>query len=339
MTTTIAPGFGGSRLTTTRLALRLTRFELVAMGLVTVVGIVAAAVFIGQVTAVGFTAVCAQAMRGGDLGSVALLGDAAPVLPPMCESAMNAFQQVAYSPFGEIVQMVLSATPYILAALCGVSVVGRDLERGTARLAWSLAPSRARWFVGRTVPVLLAVAALSFMAAVAMDRVTAATQPGVDTANGFILFGGRGVVLAARAVFVFTIAVLSGAWLGRALPALLLAIVVASMGLAGGTWAHDKILAGEAIVIPGEQYNQENLTFNSGFVAPDGRFIGWDEMNQIDPMPQDGSNWVPRYPPAQLDVPGSRYRFVEARETVVLLLGGLVALVLAGLQVRRARPG
>ncbi len=340
MSAKLARRGGGTNLTTTRLALQLTRFELVGLGLVIAGGLIAAALFIAQVNAAGLTAVCARAMRG-DVGPIALPPGSAPAGPPaMCEQAMMAFQEVTYSPLGSIVRMVLYAAPFILAALAGVSVVSREIERGTARLAWSLAPSRARWFVGRTVPVLVVVAALAFVDAVAMDRITSATQPGIDTANAFIEFGGRGVVLAARAVFVFAIAVLIGAWLGRALPAVLLTIVVAVFGLAGGSWAHNRILASEAIVIPGEQYNPENMTFNSGFAGPDGRFISWEVMNQIDPMPQDGTtDWVPIYPPAQLAVPGSRYRFVEARETVVLLLGGLGALVLAALQVRRARPG
>ena len=37
----------------------------------------------------------------------------------------------------------------------GVPVVARELERGTARLAWSLAPSRMRWYLARLLPLLV----------------------------------------------------------------------------------------------------------------------------------------------------------------------------------------
>ena len=44
------------------------------------------------------------------------------------------------------------AVAYVIGAFLGVPIVGRELERGTTRLAWSLAPSRWRWFAGSRAP-------------------------------------------------------------------------------------------------------------------------------------------------------------------------------------------
>ena len=45
----------------------------------------------------------------------------------------------------------------------GVPIVARELERGTARLAWSLAPSRMRWFLARMLPILVVLALVTFL--------------------------------------------------------------------------------------------------------------------------------------------------------------------------------
>ena len=47
--------------------------------------------------------------------------------------------------------------PVVAGLLAGGPIVARELESGTARLAWSLGPSRLRWFVQRAVPILASV--------------------------------------------------------------------------------------------------------------------------------------------------------------------------------------
>jgi hypothetical protein len=75
------------------------------------------------------------------------------------------------------------------------------------------------------------------------------------------------------------------------------------------------------------------------FRLPDGRLVGWDVIEQVDPPPQDGTEWVPKYPMVSLVVPGTRYRQVETREALALGGGTIVWLGLAGLVVSRRRPG
>jgi hypothetical protein len=224
--------------------------------------------------------------------------------------------------------------------MVGGPLVARELERGTSRLAWSLAPSRVRWFVARLLPALVVVFGLAFVAGAALDRLTAAVEPWTDVANGFTNFGFRGVVLAARATFVFAIGVSAGAMLGRVLPTLLVTAVVAYVGLAGGSYVHGRILATEAVVADGEIGNPGDLYVDQRFRLPDGRLVDWREMEALYPYPEDGTAWAGEgLPIVAFVVPGERYRQVELREVGALGGGSVVALGLAALAVRRRRPG
>ena len=87
-------------------------------------------------------------------------------------------------------------------------------------------------------------------AGIAADRYVAATTAETDLANSFTNFGFRGLLIASRAVFIFAVGVAVGAIVGRALPAVILAAVIATIGLAGGERVHQMILAREAVAIP-----------------------------------------------------------------------------------------
>jgi hypothetical protein len=257
--------------------------------------------------------------------------------PAACERAGAAFydlQARLVSPVTGVLLVVTFGTP----ALLGVLVVGRELERGTTRLAWSLAPSRWRWYGARLLPVLAIVAGLTFVAGIAMDRVTGAMEPGLDLSRAFAGFGGRGGLIPSRAIFIFAIAVLTGALLGRTLPALMLAVVLAFGGLAAGERIHDKILQVEAVVVPEQAAGPGDRYIDQRFQLPDGSLVGWDEIYVLDPPPDD-AEWIPKYPMVALIVPGERFRFVELREAAALAAGALAALLLAGLIVSRRRPG
>jgi ABC-type transport system involved in multi-copper enzyme maturation permease subunit len=221
----------------------------------------------------------------------------------------------------------------------GVPIVARELERGTARLAWSLAPSRMRWFLARLLPVLALLAVVTFLAGIAAERFVASTTAETDLANSFTNFGFRGLLIASRAVFIFAVGVAVGSIVARALPAVILAAVIATIGLAGGERVHNMILASEAVVVPADQNNnprQGDLFIDQKFVLPDGSLVDYGYFAGTDPYDQNGN---PKYPIVNLVVPGDRYRFVETREALALAGGSLVALVLAGFVVSRRRPG
>jgi hypothetical protein len=251
---------------------------------------------------------------------------------------MNRFSSMVNSEGGKV-QLIVTMVPFLAGLLLGTPIVGREVERGTTRLAWALAPSRRRWYLQRLLPVLGLVAIGSFVLGVAGDRLIAASVPGLDPQNAFDQMGLRGVVLAARAVFVFALAVVIGAAMGRMLPALIVAGVVAVIGITGGARIHDRILQSEAV--PVTEPRQGDLQMNQMFRLPDGRLITWDEVQQYDPQPTDpnfAGQW-PTLPQVTVVVPRERYAFFELREVAALAGGTLVALVATAFIVSRRRPG
>jgi hypothetical protein len=315
-------------LTPARITLRLHRFEIVAFLLAAVLGVVATIVVAARLDALGYGGPCVEAMR---------VGAATPV---DCEFKINQFYEIVSNEAG-VVSTLGTIVPFVAALLLGVAVVGREIERGTTRLAWALTPSRQRWFLHRFLPVLLVVAGGTYVLGIAADRLLAATEPGIDPANAFAQFGFRGVVLAARAVFVLALALLVGAVMGRALPAVIVGGIIAAFGIAGGMQVHDRILRSEAVIIEEAHAQVGDLYVDQQFRLPDGRLIGWEEVEQYDPSPTDPNftgQW-PTLPTVNLAVPGSRYREVELREVGVLAGGSLVLLLATAVVIQRRRPG
>jgi hypothetical protein len=311
-----------------RMAFRLHRFEILGFGLLIGLLSVAAVVVAANLDATGYGANCNV--------------NGAPGNAPACAAMGRAYYDIQSSQVPPV-QSILMILPFLLGALVGAPLVARELERGTTRLAWSLAPSRFRWFGVRVVPAVVIVFGLSFLAGAALDRLMAATEPGTDLANSFAGYGSRGVVLAARATFVFAVGVAVGTVMGRMLPALIVTAVVAYVGLAGGMSVHGRILASEAVQVddatgsgvPGAMYIEQRIR------TPDGRVVTWEELDVLVPPPEDGStDWPPAgYTYVALVVPGERYRQVELREVGALAGGSFVALGIGALAVRRRRPG
>jgi len=329
MTAGTATATGTSRtkaFRSTVLTVRLHRFEVVAFTVLALLGVGLTFYIAARLDAVGYGTECIQAMR------------TAEVVPTGCEFKINTFYEIVSSQAGPV-SALITLLPFLAALMLGVAVIGREVERGTTRLAWALTPSRLTWLAQRLVPVLLLVAGIGLVLGGAADRLLASTEPGIDTANAFEQFGSRGPVLAARAVFVFLLAVAVGAAMGRMLPALLVATVLAIAGITGGSQVHDRMLQGEAVVIG--EYRVGDRTLDQRFVLPDGRLIGWEEVERYDPPPTDPNsteNW-PTLPHVMIGIPRERYGEVQLREIGALAGGSLVALLFVGLVVQRRRPG
>lgn len=309
-----------------RLTIRLHQFELYAFG--TALVVLAIAGFVGSVYVDGLRpAPECMAIDGSS--------------PASCEPGVRAWSE-AQQLIGGLVLSPTLAVAYVIGAFLGVPIVARELERGTTRLAWSLAPSRWRWFAMRTLPVLAIIVALAFVAGAAVDRFFAASVQGEDPAASFTLYGARGGLLAARAAFIFGIAVVVGAVIGRALPALIVTALIGTIAIAGGEGVYQNvILRNEAIAVETRfddngQGNRGDLTFDTVFRLPDGSLVGFEYFGDSEVFDENG---MPRYPMLSMVVPGSQYRFVEAREALALAIATLVALFLAGAVVARRRPG
>jgi len=301
------------------LAMRLARFELITLGgavlLVSISGILMASHILSLAPPL--------ACRVFD----------GTVPEATCEAAAAAWYGA--SRFTAVLQALLVALPLAAGLFLGVPLVARELERGTARLAWSLAPSRTSWLVTRLVPTVVVVGAVSLVAGFAADRLLVAVEPDLDLENSFVSFSSHGGLIASRAVFVFSLAVVIGAILGRVLPAIILAAVVATVGLTGGYFVHQQIILGEAIPIEELATRPGDLYIDQRFRLPDGSLVGYDHFGDTSPWDEAGN---PIYPVVAIAVPGERYRSIEAREALALGVGSLVACLLAVLAVARRRP-
>lgn len=311
-----------------RLTLRLHRFELFTFG---------AALF-GLVVAGFVGAAYVDGLRPGP-GCLAIDGSA----PSSCDAALRAWNE-ALQMIGGLILSPTLAVAYVIGAFLGVPIVARELERGTTRLAWSLAPSRWRWFAVRVLPILAIIVVLTFAAGAAVDRFFAASVQGEDPAASFTLFGARGGLLASRAAFIFAIGIVVGAAVGRTLPALIVTALVASIAIGGGEAVHQNVILRNEAVPFSMDFESESdpyagrgdLYVDTVFQLPDGSLVGYQYFGDEDPYDQNGN---PRYPMFSMRIPGSQYRFVEAREALALGGATLVTLLLAGLIVSRRRPG
>lgn len=304
-----------------RLTIKLHRFELVALAGYAGFLIVAALSVAARLDAVGF---------GRCL-------TAAGPPPEGCEALGREWYGIQESQASPIFGL-MALLPYVAGLFLGGPLISREIERGTTRLAWSIAPSRLRWYLGRTLPIVAAILLATSATGVAAERLTAAIAPNVDLANAFDNFGQRGLLVAITALVITAGAIGLGAVTGRVLPTIILGLVLGYVGLTGVARLHEQFTAREAVAIESEDVRRGDRYIDELFRLPDGRLVGWSELADIDPAALE-SELGPRYPVVSLVIPGERYRAVEAREA--LMLGAIALAMLAGtaLIVQRRRPG
>jgi len=127
-----------------------------------------------------------------------------------CPAAITSFVHTFDQGVGIIVNLPLVALPGLFGIVVGAPLLGRELERGTWRLAWSQTVPRTRWLVtklglvtGGLVVFGVAVTALMTWFRQPLDQVTSLLQPGP-------LFGAEGPALTASLLCAFGLAVLAG---------------------------------------------------------------------------------------------------------------------------------
>lgn len=308
-------------LTTLQLSFRLGRFELLAFGLAIVTVAAASVVAAAHIASLAPPASCFDPFMQN--------------VPPLCQEPSFAFYDAVYT-FGDPLKVATIALPLAAGAFLGVPLVARELERGTSRLAWSLAPSRWRWYVARVLPIVAVAAVLGLLAGLGADRLLGATEPGLDPNAAFSGLGYRGLPLASRTVFVLALGVACGAILGRSLPALIVTALVGILAMIGVSQLHERILATEIVPVAQSDFRPGDMWVETRFLLPDGSMVGYDAFENGDPYDANGS---PRYPELAMVVPGDRYPTAAAREVAALGAASIVALLVGGFVVARRRPG
>jgi hypothetical protein len=237
---------------------------------------------------------------------------------------------------------IVPVFPIVAGLLAGGPIVARELENGTARLAWSLGPSRIRWFIQRAGPIILMVAAAGLAIGLIAEALTHLLQPTTDLDQSFIAFRARGLLVAVQAVLVAAIALAFGAILGRSVPTLVLSLIlVGAVGLAVDKIERE-VLTNEALMASGNDYyngsSDSNLYLDSRLRFPDGTIATWQEAYALHPEIQFGYDETSGISDVVLYIPGARYHDIERREALVLLVLAAGFAGLAGIAVVRRRP-
>lgn len=327
-------------MTWARLLFRQQRWELLLVLVGTAIVVAAMAWYAQQLAAVGATGrACLEAIE----------------VRPGCESVVDQFGELA--DVGRRLLYFAWAAPFGMGVLLGAPLVAREIDAGTAQLAWSLDGARARWLLRRIG--LVVVVALGLLAAVALasELLAASLLPGVDTQNDFALAGRRGWLLVARGSGVLMVGVLVGALLGRVLPAILASALLVGVAFTGVSLVNDGWLTSEAVPVRYMGMASANplppgsLYVGPGLETPNGEVITWEEQQRRGLMSQlideQGRHYASPADLAagrsmgwdvQLVVPGERYAVATAREAAVGAGIGLLALAGATLAVRRRRP-
>jgi hypothetical protein len=138
-----------------------------------------------------------------------------------CQTAMRAFMDQ----FNGVANHLLtwfSPLPGLIGGIVGASLLGREYEQGTWRLAWTQAVPKTRWLTVRILLVGAGIAAATMALSVVfgwfrgpIDQVSGRFAPGA--------FDLEGLSLTGYTLFAFALGVLAGLLLRRTVPAIVAA--------------------------------------------------------------------------------------------------------------------
>jgi hypothetical protein len=228
----------------------------------------------------------------------------------------------------------------VAGLLAGAALVAREIEDGTAAVAWSLAPSRMRRLAGRVVPVALLLLVLSAVASVAATELAGARYPGLDPSLSFYNGSSHGLTPVAAGMAAFAGAVFAGSVLGRALPALIVGAVLGLVLVSAVFFSENAWFPGQTIVVDARIGNDYRGAYVLDQVVqlPSGEFrslmdfnIEFDLQGNVTGLPA-GAAFVDRL------IPGTRHPFVDAVEAAAMAAMAAFLFTATTFVVRRRRP-
>ncbi|MFI1361031.1 cbb3-type cytochrome c oxidase subunit 3 [Streptomyces sp. NPDC020898] len=161
--------------------------------------------------------------------------------------------------------LLIFAAPFLIAAWAGGSLIGRELENGTAELAWTQSVSPARWLAAKlTVPAVLITAGMLLLTVLhrLMWAAGAELRPGNFNWYDDQVFEPNGTLAIAHALLGLTVGVLVGLALRRSQAALGVALVVTGLVV-------QRLQSLRPHLWPAETRKSP-----VGFEAPDGMIVG-----------------------------------------------------------------
>jgi hypothetical protein len=316
-----------------RLTYRLHRFELIAVLGVAFLLVVGALVTTAMLDGVGIGPECfVEAASVQDYGDVPPTG--------RCFELGQRFNAIDHRQSSPLL-LVAAVFPVLAGIVVGAPAVGRELERGTLPLVWTLGASRRRWLAVR-LGVLLGFLVVALVPlALATDRLEAARVPTLDAARSFQDEGLRGWVLVARGVAAFAVTALLGLVIGRQVPAIVLGGIASAAIIIGAffvvdAWAHQVAEpTAAAAMTRADRWVDGRLRSRA-----DGTIVTFEEVYSLAPTAYDPATgqdigldgqWLDQhYEQIALALPGARYVEAVLIGSTVLLAGTALSL-LAGI--------
>jgi hypothetical protein len=213
-----------------------------------------------------------------------------------CDGVVSVFLSRFSSSAALPVYVTALAAAYALPALLGIfwgaPLVARELETGTHRLAWNQSVTRTRWVA---VKLAWGAAIAATSTGLLSWAVTVWSRP-VDIASHDrllpLLYGSRGVVPVAYAVFAFVLGVATGMLLRRVVPAMAttLALYVGAV-VAMPLWLRTHLAPAvhESIPLDAEHILGVSMNGDGSSIHVTGKEVegGWTVVNQT--VNADGS--------------------------------------------------
>ena len=201
-----------------------------------------------------------------------------------CPAGVTAFMNEFGSEVNVAFWSVALIVPGLIGVLVGGSLVARELEYGTWRLAWSQTVPRSRWL---TVKLTLVTGGLIVLGA-AMTAVITWYRAPMDRLTGHLqhnIFDFEGLVLTAYILCAFGFAVLAGLLIRRSIPAMVAAFI---------PWLAIRLVV-EFLLRP---HFEAPLTFNQ--VCPqNGACYGGIGLGTLPPVTGHIGDWVLSQGPGQ----------------------------------------
>jgi ABC-type transport system involved in multi-copper enzyme maturation permease subunit len=142
-----------------------------------------------------------------------------------CDTVLGLFQQSHDAAF-HLIELLVLATPALIGIFWGAPLIGRELETGTAQLAWNQSVTRTRWLAVKLTGVGLA----SIVTAALLSYLLTWWAGPLDQINGdrfgAITFATRDIVPLAYAAFAFALGTTAGLVLRRGIPAMAVTLAV-----------------------------------------------------------------------------------------------------------------
>ncbi|MFF7634383.1 ABC transporter permease [Kitasatospora sp. NPDC008050] len=187
--------------------------------------------------------------------------------------------------YGTLMQgfgILLLLLPVGLGAGLGATLLGRELENGTWKLALSQSVSRDRWVAAKLLTAGLIGVVASTVPALLLHWVWGPSANEVSGITWFSMafYPSSGPVLVATTLLALSVGVLAGLLLRQVLRAAGLTVLVVGLFQYGQTVVRPHLWSWQTSLADLSDLPNSTWAFAHGLLLPDGRRVSWDVCNQ-----------------------------------------------------------